>query len=140
MDRTGRAAVRLLPIGPDHGRRGAARQESAAERCGYRRSDARQHLPLRDLSKHTGGYPPRLRDHDGRGGRSTRHGTEGTCRMITVKKVNRRSFLKTGIGTAAGLTLSFALPESARLKAQGGAGSKGFALNGFTHIGSDEFV
>src|SRR3974377_1822721 len=60
--------------------------------------------------------------------------------MITVKKVNRRSFLKTGIGTAAGLTLSFALPESARLKAQGGAGSKGFALNGFIPVGSGEFV
>ena len=60
--------------------------------------------------------------------------------MITVRKVNRRSFLKTGIGTAAGLTLSFALPENARLKAQGGAGSKGFALNGFIHIGSDDLV
>src|SRR5215471_4054376 len=59
--------------------------------------------------------------------------------MITVKKVNRRNFLKTGVGTAAGLTLSFALPESARLKAQG-AGSKGSALNGYIHIGSDESV
>jgi isoquinoline 1-oxidoreductase beta subunit len=59
--------------------------------------------------------------------------------MITAKKVNRRNFLKTGIGTAAGLTLSFTLPESARLKAQG-SGVKGFALNGYIHIGSDEFV
>src|SRR5262249_2616709 len=63
---------------------------------------------------------------------------EGTCRMITVKKVDRRSFLKTGIGTAAGLTLSFALPHSA--KAQGGSGGKGSALNGYIHIGSDESV
>ena len=59
--------------------------------------------------------------------------------MITVKKVNRRNFLKTGVGAAAGLTLSFTLPESAPLKAQG-AGSKGAALNGYIHIGSDESV
>ena len=39
--------------------------------------------------------------------------------MITVQKVNRRNFLKTGVGAAAGLTLSFTLPESAKLKAQG---------------------
>ncbi len=57
--------------------------------------------------------------------------------MITVKKVNRRNFLKTGVGAAAGLTLSFTLPQSA--KAQG-SGSKRSALNGFIHIASDDSV
>jgi|SRR5579871_42779 len=59
--------------------------------------------------------------------------------MITVRKVDRRSFLKVGLGSAAGLTIGFALPESARLTAQT-AGSRVFALNGYIHIGADDTV
>jgi isoquinoline 1-oxidoreductase beta subunit len=55
--------------------------------------------------------------------------------MITVCKVNRRNFLKVGIGSAAGLTLGFAVPRSAR--AQSGTVS---ALNGYVHIGADDSV
>lgn len=58
--------------------------------------------------------------------------------MITVKKVNRRGFLKTGIGAAAGLTLSFTLPERTRLNAQTDA--RVFPLNGYIHIGADDSI
>ena len=50
------AAMRLLPVGPDHGGSGAARQEPKPERRGDRRSDD-QHLPLRNVSAHPRGDP-----------------------------------------------------------------------------------
>ena len=46
-------AMRLLPVGPDHVGGGAARQQSAPDRCRYRRCDVRQHLPLRHLRPHS---------------------------------------------------------------------------------------
>ncbi|MBV9504350.1 MAG: xanthine dehydrogenase family protein molybdopterin-binding subunit [Acidobacteriia bacterium] len=58
--------------------------------------------------------------------------------MTSVTKVNRRGFLKAGLGTAAGLTLSFAIPEKA-LRAQT-AGSAAYPLNGYIHIGVDDTV
>ena len=54
--------MRLLPVGPDHDGRGAAGEESPAHRRRYRRSDARQHLPLRHLSGHSRGDSPRRGD------------------------------------------------------------------------------
>ncbi len=59
--------------------------------------------------------------------------------MTLVKKVNRRGFLKTGIGAAAGLTLSFTIPEKTRLLAQNNA-ARAFPLNGYIHIGADDSV
>ena len=59
--------------------------------------------------------------------------------MTPVRKVNRRSFLKVGIGGAAGLTIGFAVPESARLLAQT-PGSRVFPLTGYVHIGVDDTV
>jgi isoquinoline 1-oxidoreductase beta subunit len=56
--------------------------------------------------------------------------------MNAVKKVNRRDFLKTGAAGAAGLTLTFALPE--RLAAQTGAPLA--KLNGYVHIGADDNI
>ena len=46
-------SMRLLPVGPDHVRGGAAREQSASDRCRHRRRDVRQHLPLRDLCAHS---------------------------------------------------------------------------------------
>jgi isoquinoline 1-oxidoreductase subunit beta len=66
--------------------------------------------------------------------------------VIVIKKVHRRGFLKTGIGAAAGLTLSFTLPEKSRLVAQSAAqgvaqaARQQFALNGYIHIGADDSV
>ena len=59
--------------------------------------------------------------------------------MITVRKVDRRSFLKVGLGGAAGLTLGFALPEISRVSAQT-PGSRVFPLTGYVHIGADDSV
>ena len=48
-----RAAVRLLPVGPDHERRGPARRPSPKPTdARHRRGHGRQHLPLRDLPAH----------------------------------------------------------------------------------------
>jgi len=62
--------------------------------------------------------------------------------VTAVRKVHRRGFLKSGIGAAAGLTLSFAVPEKTRLLAQGAAqsGARQSALNGYIHIGADDTV
>ena len=47
-----RAAMRLLPVGPDHVGDRAAREEQAADRRRHRRRDGGQRLPLRDLRAH----------------------------------------------------------------------------------------
>ena len=54
LDREVRA-MRLLPVRPDHVRLGAARDQSAPDRCRHRRRDVRQHLPLRHLCAHSRG-------------------------------------------------------------------------------------
>ena len=46
-------AMRVLPVGPDHVRFGAACEQPASDRFRYRRRDVRQHLPLRDLCPHS---------------------------------------------------------------------------------------
>jgi len=51
-----------------------------------------------------------------------------------IAKVNRRNFLKTGLVSAAGLTIGFSLPE------KGKAQSSLAKLNAFVHIGSDNIV
>src|SRR5215831_16509049 len=127
--------MRLLPVRPDHGGGIAAGEEAQADRHRHRRSDARQHLPVRHVSSHPEGHPPRFRDPD----RFQWEHAERRRRMTAVRKVNRRDFLKTGLGSAAGLTLGFALPESLRLMAQT-AGSRVFALNGYVHIAADDTV
>ena len=60
MARARRPAMRLLPVGADHGRGGAAREDSRPERCGHRLGDD-QHLPLRHLPAHSRGDPRRRR-------------------------------------------------------------------------------
>ena len=53
LARARRAAMRLLPIRPDHVGERAARSKAEADRRGHRRCDGRQHLPLRHLSAHS---------------------------------------------------------------------------------------
>ena len=48
LGRTGRAAMRVLPVGNADGRGGAARGQAEAHRRRHRRGDD-QHLPLRDV-------------------------------------------------------------------------------------------
>ncbi len=49
LDRRERSPVRVLPVGPDHVRLGAARQTFRSHRCGYRCGDVREPVPLRHL-------------------------------------------------------------------------------------------
>ena len=52
LGRARRSPVRLLPVGPDHGRRGPSESQTEAHRQGHRRSDD-EHLPLRNLPAHS---------------------------------------------------------------------------------------
>ena len=61
VDQARRAAMRLLPVGPDHERRGAAGAGPPAHRRRHRPGDERQHLPLRHLPAHPRGDQGRRR-------------------------------------------------------------------------------
>ena len=52
LARARRAAMRLLPVRPDHVCSGAARRNRQAERRGHRHCHGREHLPLRHVSAH----------------------------------------------------------------------------------------
>src|SRR4051812_16042404 len=100
--------MRLLPVRPDHGGRGAAEEKSQADRPGHRRSDD-QYLPMRHLSAH----PP-----GGASGSRCRHHRHGLGRLVMNKlvfanspKLSRRKFI---VGSAAvaggGLALGLQVP------------------------------
>ena len=131
VDRRGRAAVRLLPVGPDHGGRGAA----AGERRSPPTTDIddahdRQHLPLRHLPADPQGDPPR-----------GRAGGERRCAMSEI--LNRqppRLPPHRRCSPAAGLILGVHLPVG---RDGGGAAVRraaSFALNAFVRIGADDTV
>src|SRR3989442_3090788 len=114
LDRRGRAPVRLLPVGSDHGRRGAARQEPQPQRRRHRRRHD-EHLPLRHLPADPGRRPSR-----GAGG-----------------LMERREFLQTASVVGAGLVIGFYLPPGrGRVPAATGP----FAPNAWLRIGTDESV
>ena len=60
LGRGRRRAVRLLPVGPDHGGGRAARGRSRSRPTPTSTPRWRQHLPLRHLPAHPRGRPPRL--------------------------------------------------------------------------------
>src|SRR5262245_17144056 len=88
VDRRRRAAVRLLPVGSDHGRRRAAGAHARALRRRHRRRHD-QHLPLRDLPAHS-----RRDSSCGEGG-----------------VMERRAFLQITGTVGAGLVLGIRLPD-----------------------------
>src|SRR5262245_19611053 len=100
VGRARRAAMRLLPVGPDHGRHRAAHLESEAERCGHRQCDGREHLPLRHLST------------DSRGDSQSRR-NEGSLIMTTLKNPSRRKFLKSSAVAGGALVIGVQLPPHA---------------------------
>src|SRR5437016_9491297 len=87
LDRGGCAAVRLLPVGPDHGGRRAARQERQSERRRDRRRDD-EHLPLRDIPADPRRHPPRR---------------AAGLTMSARTPLTRREFLETSGAASAGL-------------------------------------
>src|SRR5258708_5385284 len=102
-----RAAVRLLPVGPGHGRRRAPEEKSSALGQGNRRGDD-QHLPLRDVSAHPRSGAP--------GGGPDENGE-------SMKNPARRKFIidsavVTG-GLAVGFHLAFAFPADKKNILQG---------------------
>src|SRR5881296_864090 len=113
--------MRLLPVGPDHGRGRLARPDGPPDGRRYRRSDD-EHLPLRDLSADSRRHPPRR---------------EGSVTMSTPTRVTRREFLETAGVVGAGLVISFYLPGASRLRA---APMGPFAPNAWVRIGADESV
>ena len=95
--RSAGAAVRLLPVGNDHGRVGAARREAARHRRRHRRRD-HQYLPLRHIRPHPSRDPRRCRT--------------GRCVM---GKWTRRAFIGTGALVGGGLVLGVPAPRLRRL-------------------------
>src|SRR5499427_7761366 len=131
--------MRVLPVGPDHVRLGAACEQPASDGFRYRRRDVRQHLPLRDLSAHS--------RSDQAGGATERTGrltmrvdhlssvADGSARSSSASGVSRRTFLQAGAAAGGGLLLSLRLPfASGEAEA---AGAAGFTPNAFIRIGSD---
>src|SRR5207253_206355 len=119
VDRGRRAAVRLLPVGADHGRRGAARENSASHRHRHRHGDD-QHLPL---ARTSASAPPSIaprRERD-----------------MSAPQITRREFLETA--GVAGLVIGFHLPATGRQAMRGGTAAA-FAPNAWLRIGADESV
>src|SRR5258708_1995041 len=135
VGRERRAAVRLLPVGPDHERRGPARQNQTADRRGNRRRDERQRMPLRNLQSH-----PRC-DQDGG---AEREMTRQEKRMNAFEIVNlsRRDFLKAGAGLPLGIAMPDALAQMAGPGQGGGSAAAAgtFEPNAFVRIGTDNTV
>src|SRR5262245_5124320 len=124
LDRGERTAVRVLPVGPGHGRGGAPRRQSESERRRHRFGDERKHLPLRHLPPHPCGHQARRKRNAG---------------MNTIVNVSRRAFLKASGGLMLGLHLPEVLAQSPAKKLAGGR-FKDFAPNAFVRIGADNTV
>src|SRR6266853_2165301 len=97
VDRSRRAAMRLLPVRHDHGGGGASQDEFEAERRRHRRCD-HQHLPLRHLPAGARSDPRR------------RQGRVREPTMTAIAKFTRRSFLVSSAALGGGLALGLRLP------------------------------
>src|SRR5438132_1715681 len=129
--------MRLLPVGPDHVRFGAAREQPASDGFQHRRRDGRQHLPLWHLCPHSrsdqaGSAIERTRrltmilDH------TTHRAGSPRGRSASANGLSRRSFLQSGAAAGGGLLLSLSLPL-ANGHAQVATGDN-FAPNAFIRI------
>ena len=86
-------AMRLLPVGDDHGRGRLARSDPGTDRRGYRRRD-HQYLPLRHLSPSPRGDPPGGSGQVRRGtslGSAAAGNRSGRCRALDPRAENPAS-------------------------------------------------
>src|SRR5207245_4509 len=134
LGRERRAAVRLLPVGPDHERRGAARQGEAPHRRRNRERHERQRVPLRHLQSHQPRRQAGVAESE-----VTRR--EKSMSAFEIINLSRRGFLQAG----AWLTLGSAVPSLAQMAGPGKGGGSVVAAaalepNAFVRIGTDSTV
>ena len=125
LGRRAGAAMRLLPVRPDHAGGRAAGEEQAAVARADRRPHGRQHLPLRHLSAHRSRHPTRRE-----GGLSHEQAHQANL------DVSRRGFVK----GAAGLTFSFALSGALLGRPSEAFAAEGAKLNAWVTIGADNTI
>src|ERR1700719_2984500 len=131
--------MRLLPVGPDHVRLGAACRQPAPDGLRYRRCDGWQHLPLRDLPAHSrSDQASRAIERIGRLTMILDHilsRTAGSKQLQVAKDLTRRGFLRAGSAAGGGLILSLRLPFTKR-EAEA-ADTDRFEPNAFVRIDRD---
>src|SRR4051812_30937353 len=120
--------MRLLPVGPDHGRGRAAQEEPVADRCRHQRGDD-QYLPLRHVSTHSQGRASRGRHESVR---------EGSA-MTIMPKISRRGFIVSSAAAGSGFALGFHLPGKGANAATAPM-PKGGEVNAWIMINPDETV
>src|SRR5437660_627841 len=134
LDRARRAAVRLLPVGPDHVGGGAARAHPATLGCRHRCRDVRQHLSLRHLSAH-----PR-RDSPRRAAQVRRLIYRPRENEMEVRmSLDRRAFLKSSACVSGGLIIALHLPGCSKPGRTSGE-PKTVAANAWLRIGTDNTI
>src|SRR5258708_40368397 len=98
--------MRLLPVRANHERCGTAKRQAKAYRRGYRPSDVRQHLSLRNLPTHPARYSSRRGNFRGGSALARKGGAMTTALLEKSKSVGRREFLNTSAAVTSGVCLT----------------------------------
>src|SRR5450631_3028519 len=133
--------MRVLPIGPDHVRGGAAAVELCPLRCRHRCRHGGEPLPLRYLCQNSQGDSSRRRNAAGGHAVMSEHSSG-----LQSENPDRREFFKRAAAAGGGLVLALTLPafggrasRAASGQASGGA-ARDSQLNAWLKIGSDNSV
>ena len=100
------ASMRLLSVRTNHVRGSASKIDSKTQRCGYRRCDVRQYLPMRHLPQNPQGDPSR------RGPARCERG-----KVRPVSELSRRDFLNATATVGGGLIIALTLPGCGGIRA-----------------------
>ena len=119
LDRGERAAVRLLPVGPDHVGHGPLEAHPEAHRCRHRQRHGREHLPVRDLPPHShrnqaGGGPAGSEVMIATPGRNADPERDrAAAPPVVIANVSRRRFLQ-GVSALGGFVLAVGYSRASR--------------------------